>query len=220
MSGYLDIVVLLMVVVLIFIRLRDVLGTRPQNQPDKIKIISREEFEQVYSKIREKQAGSDIGIVESKAPEEMSETDKALALIPDFSQSDFCLKCEKVFEMVLKAFASADEKTLKMLVSKKLFAKFKEILQQRQADGITAETDLIRLNELSIEHASLSSKGIAQIVVKFVSEQVNLLKNAAGEIIEGDENFVQKITDMWTFERDIHSNSPVWFLVSTKKGNA
>ena len=71
--------------------------------------------------------------------------------------------------------------------------------------------------DLSIKDAKISSKGIARIAVQFVSEQINILKNAAGEVLEGDENFVQQITDVWTFEKDINSNSPVWLLVSTKK---
>ena len=72
------------------------------------------------------------------------------------------------------------------------------------------------MENITIEKANIKD-GIANIVVKFVSEQINLLKNAAGEIIEGDENFVQKITDVWTFEKDINSPSKVWLLVSTKK---
>ena len=60
-------------------------------------------------------------------------------------------------------------------------------------------------------------KNSVKIVVEFVSEQVNLLKNADGEIIEGDENFVQKITDVWTFERYLNAKNNNWVLVSTKK---
>jgi predicted lipid-binding transport protein (Tim44 family) len=113
--------------------------------------------------------------------------------------------------------AANDEDTLKMLLNKKLFAKFQEIIRQRQNDGITAETDLIRIEDMKIEQAEVSPKGLAHIVVRFVSEQVNLLKNAAGEVIEGDENFVQKITDVWTFERNLNLKSPAWLLASTRK---
>ena len=73
------------------------------------------------------------------------------------------------------------------------------------------------LHNLSGENAEINSDGMAKIVVKFVTEQINLLKNSAGEIVEGDENFVQKITDVWTFEKDINSASKIWLLVSTKK---
>ena len=54
-------------------------------------------------------------------------------------------------------------------------------------------------------------------MVKFVSEQVNLLKNAEGEVIEGDENYVQKISDTWTFEKSLNPKINNWLLCSTKK---
>ena len=53
--------------------------------------------------------------------------------------------------------------------------------------------------------------------MEFVSEQVNILRDAEGKVIEGDENYIQNITDVWTFERAISSTSPNWVLVSTKK---
>ena len=45
----------------------------------------------------------------------------------------------------------------------------------------------------------------------------NIFSEEDGEIIEGDENFIQNITDMWTFERALTSTNPNWVLVSTKK---
>lgn len=218
MSAYLDIIFLLIVAVLILMRLYSVLGTRPE-QKTEIRIITKEEFEKNYDNIRQELARK-LKVADVSSASAESESDKlnnVLAKIPGFNRVDFCTRVMKVFEMILAAFAERDEKTLQMLTGKKLFAKFQEIIKQREEEGITAETDLIKVEELCIADAKISAKGVAQIVVRFISEQVNLLKNAAGEVIEGDENFVQKITDIWTFERDVTSNSPVWLLVSTKK---
>ena len=223
MSAYLDIIFLLVVAVLIFARLRNVLGTRPEDEKPagkvQTRLVSLEEFEKAYENVRREieQKMNVASKTEEVKEDNLEGLDKVLYSIPHFSRGDFCRRCSKAFEMILSAFAARDEETLKMLTGKKLFTKFQEIIKQRAEEGITAETDLIKVDELCIEDAKISSKGIAQIVVKFVSEQINLLKNAAGEVIEGDENFVQKITDIWTFERDINSNSPVWLLVSTKK---
>jgi predicted lipid-binding transport protein (Tim44 family) len=60
-------------------------------------------------------------------------------------------------------------------------------------------------------------KNSVKIIVDFDSEQINILKNADGEVVEGDENFVQNITDVWTFERSLNAKSKNWLLVSTKK---
>ncbi len=220
MSAYLDIIFLLIVAVLIFARLRSVLGTRPDEGKPEVRIVSREDFEKAYEKMRhEIEEKMNLAPVTKTAQnvEEAEGVDKVLCSIPHFDRADFCRRCSKAFEMILSAFANRDEETLKMLTGKKLFAKFQEIIKQRTEEGIVAETDLIKVDEMNIEDAKISSKGIAQIVVKFISEQINLLKNAAGEVIEGDENFVQKITDVWTFERDLNAKSPAWLLVSTKK---
>lgn len=215
MSAYLDIIFLLIVAVIIFARLRNVLGTRPE-QNNEVRVVSHEEFEKIKQEV-EKIISTSVEHNEPVDVDNLQGVDKVLYQIPHFNRKDFCSRCSKVFEMVLTAFAACDEETLKMLTGKKLFEGFKKIIDERAAEGITAETDLIKIDDLTIADAKISSKGIASIVVKFISEQINLLKNAAGEVIEGDENFVQQITDVWTFEKDINSNTPVWLLVSTKK---
>ena len=104
-----------------------------------------------------------------------------------------------------------------MLVSKTLIKKFQEIIEKRKAEGIVSETDFIGFENTEITDAKISKNDIAKITVKFVSEQVNILKNSKDEVIEGDENFIQNITDVWTFERSLTSTNPNWLLVSTKK---
>ena len=104
-----------------------------------------------------------------------------------------------------------------MLVAPDLYQKFENIINERQMQNMTAETDLIKIDEMSIEDAKISAKGIAKIVVKFITDQINVLKNQKGVVIEGDENFVQKITDVWTFEKDLGAVSNIWLLTSTKK---
>ncbi len=95
--------------------------------------------------------------------------------------------------------------------------KFKEVISSRKEEGISAETDFIGFNEAVITDAKITKSNLAKISVKFVSEQVNILRNKQGEVMEGDENFIQSITDIWTFERSLNSASPNWLLVSTKK---
>ena len=76
---------------------------------------------------------------------------------------------------------------------------------------------MISFDSAEITNAKITKNDLVKITVKFISEQVNLLKNKDGEIIEGDEQYIQNITDVWTFERSITSASPNWLLTSTKK---
>ena len=59
----------------------------------------------------------------------------------------------------------------------------------------------------------------ALVTVKFVSEQVNVTKDSEGRIIDGDPNEVVRITDIWTFMRDVASRDPNWTLVATRTPN-
>ena len=212
MSAYLDLVFLGLVVILILIRLNNVLGTRPEKM--QIRIVNKKEFEKFYDMVRE-QFDENEKILTAQVPQ--TDADSVLLTIPHFSKPDFLRRAAKAFEMILMSFASYDLGTLKMLVTPKLFTKFEEIIKDRQNQNLTAETDLIKIDEMCVEDAKVSAKGIAKIVVKFITDQINVLKNDKGEVIEGDENFVQKITDVWTFEKDINNPSNVWLLASTKK---
>ena len=77
--------------------------------------------------------------------------------------------------------------------------------------------DLIGFIETEVESVKFIGNNKVNLVVKFVSEQVNLLKNAEGEILEGDENYVQTISDVWTFEKSLNSKTNNWLLCSTRK---
>lgn len=226
MSQYLDIIILLVVVVLIFQKLKTLLGTRPDMEERNIAetkatklidIINKEleQTEEKLSEIKKEETKNQQTTTEEKT--ELSETDKALSLIPNFNKENFINSAKKAFELIVTSFSKGDVKTLEMLVNLKLFKKFQEVINQRQNDGITSETDFIGFDSAEITHAEITKNNIAKITVKFISEQVNLLRNKDGEVIEGDEQYIQNITDVWTFERALTSTSPNWLLASTKK---
>lgn len=226
MSQYLDIIILLVVVVLIFQKLKTLLGTRPdmeerniaETKATKLIDIINKELEQTEEKLSEiKKEEPEIQQSTTEEKTELSETDKALSLIPNFNKENFINSAKKAFELIVTSFSKGDVKTLEMLVNLKLFKKFQEVINQRQNDGITSETDFIGFDSAEITHAEITKNDIAKITVKFISEQVNLLRNKEGEVIEGDEQYIQNITDVWTFERALTSTSPNWLLASTKK---
>ena len=124
---------------------------------------------------------------------------------------------QKAFEMILSSFSKGDSNTLSKLVNKDLLNKFNTVIQERKERGITSEMDLIGFVETEVESVNFVENNKVNLVVKFVSEQVNLLKNADGDIIEGDENYIQQISDVWTFEKSLDANVNNWMLCSTKK---
>lgn len=148
--------------------------------------------------------------------EHLSDLDKELIKIPNFNKEHFINGASRVFEAILNAFNSGNINNIKELISKKICDVFTQTIAYRQENKLTSEVDFICFDKVDIKSVKFL-KNTVRIVVEFVSEQVNILKNDEGEIIEGDENFVQKITDIWTFERSINAKNNNWTLVSTKK---
>ncbi len=223
---HLDILVLLVVVVLIFQRLRSVLGTRPNNIEEKKIRLSKENAEKLYNILKDEadkmQAAEEKSKDSSTAElvpegEPLSELDKTLMEIPNFNKAKFLKSAENAFRIITEAFNKGDAETLEMLVNKKLFKKFQQVIEERKQNNLSAETDFIGFDKVEITKAKISADKVAEITVEFVSEQVNILRDAQGTVIEGDENYIQNITDVWTFERAISSTSPNWLLISTKK---
>lgn len=218
----LDIIVLLIVVALIFQRLWKVLGTRPDEETKKIKL-SREGAEKLYNLLRSetekglKEATKTATVLTPVESEPLSEVDAVLQKIPGFNKDSFLHGAKKAFQVITEAFNKADDETLKMLVSTSVYKKLQEIIKQRQEDKMTAETDFICFDKAEIIKAKIDSKSKASISVEFVSEQVNVLRDKENNVVQGDENYIQTITDIWTFERAIDAKTLNWILVSTKK---
>jgi predicted lipid-binding transport protein (Tim44 family) len=57
---------------------------------------------------------------------------------------------------------------------------------------------------------------LARITVRFKSEQINVLRDAQGKVLEGDPQTAEEVIDLWTFERDTTSPDPNWILVETR----
>jgi len=56
---------------------------------------------------------------------------------------------------------------------------------------------------------------MANVIVKFVSQQINVTRNENGDVVDGDPNAVIDVTDFWTFARNVKSGDPNWTLVAT-----
>ena len=212
MSGYLDIIFLLILVVVIFSKLKSVLGSNTEDT--RVIMVSKEQLERVY---KEMKSNAENNAVKEIDLSKLSPLDRELVKIPNFNKNIFVRGAQKAFEMILVSFSKGDAKTLSGLVNKELLKKFEKVMSQRKEEGIVAETDLISFVETEVESVNFVNDDKVNIVVKFVSEQVNMLKNAEGEVIEGDENYVQTISDVWTFEKSLNPKSNNWLLCSTKK---
>jgi predicted lipid-binding transport protein (Tim44 family) len=132
----------------------------------------------------------------------------------NFTAKKFITGARKAFDIVLDAFAKGDKNALAALLSSDVYQEFSDALDARKEAGEELQTTLIAIIESNIIHATLT-KNIAHITVKFISDQVNIVKNTAGEIISGDISGVERVEDEWTFLRNVESVNPNWTIIAT-----
>jgi predicted lipid-binding transport protein (Tim44 family) len=60
----------------------------------------------------------------------------------------------------------------------------------------------------------------AVVSVEFVTEQVNVVRDADDKVVDGDPNGIVTLTDVWTFSRDVRAADPNWKLMVTRSVDA
>ena len=226
--AFLDIIFFAMVAGFLILRLRSVLGRRTGNEKPPFSsrppVPPREGAEPVPDNVTRfpKPAPELEGTAKPASPVAAEATgsplEAGLAQIriadPSFDPRGFTQGARAAFEMTVGAFAAGDTGALRPLLSDEVYENFAAAIRDRQAAKHTLETTLVGINNAQIVEARLDGR-TAFVTVKFVTEQVNVTKNAAGEVIDGDSNQVTTVTDVWTFARNTKSRDPNWVLVAT-----
>lgn len=146
-------------------------------------------------------------------PRKFSQTAKKFSQIDkSFDIKDFLVGAEKAFEIILQAFYAKDKASLKSLMGDEIYQRFEQIIDEANKGKEINESKLLCVKDVSLEEMKLrKTKG--SITVKIISEQVYAIFDENGDLIAGDPNQVETITDIWVFTRDLSSENPNWMLV-------
>jgi predicted lipid-binding transport protein (Tim44 family) len=229
-------ILLLAVALVVFWRLKSVLGTRTGTEKPPLDPFGSKRGE--VQADRDTQDGvlrfpqnapapaPDDGEREPAAPvwtgfaEPGSELAAALEQIaekdPQFTPRSFVEGAKMAYEMVVDGFAKGDKAALKNLLSKDVFDGFARAIDERQAQGQRVESRFVGIDKATVQSASLIGGRKANITMAFVSELITATYDKAGEVIDGDPKEIREVTDVWTFERDVTLRNPNWKLVATQ----
>ncbi len=133
---------------------------------------------------------------------------------PSFEPGGFAKGAGTAFGMIVTAFAEGDTATLRPLLSDDLYDEFSEAIRARINDGDTLENTIEAIKSTEIVDARMEGR-TAFVTVKFVSSQINVTRNADGEVTDGDPETAVDVTDLWTFARNTRATDPNWTLVET-----
>ena len=137
---------------------------------------------------------------------------------PSFNSEKFVEGARSAFEMVVTSFAIGDHETLSPLLSDEVYENFTGAIIERADKGHTMEMTLVGISSSDLIEASMDGR-VAFVTVKFITEQIEITRDSAGDIIEGDSTRVTTVTDFWTFARNTRSRNPNWTLVATEAPN-
>lgn len=132
-----------------------------------------------------------------------------------FDEKKFIEGAKAAFTHIVTAFASGDLSSVAWLLGPAVLNPFEAALADRKNRGETLENKVERIVAADIVEAHLTGS-VATLSVEFVSYQVNVLKNAQGEILDGEPNKAEEVRDLWVFRRDLKSDNPNWQLIETR----
>ncbi|HZP10447.1 Tim44/TimA family putative adaptor protein [Methyloceanibacter sp.] len=244
MSEAFDIYTLLFLVlaVVIFIRLRNVLGRRtgnerppfdPYSAPEAKRPSPADANEPVVALPRGRgrttpmsetsvPSAEDIEARLGRHAQKDSPLGQSLTTLmradPSFDPGHFLDGARIAYEAIVLAFAEGDRATLKELLANDVYDGFARAITDRESRGEKVESSLVGIDKADIIEAEVKNR-TAYVTVKFVSELISVTRDTEGEVVEGDPKKVREVTDIWTFCRDVASKNPNWKLVATEAAN-
>ena len=215
-SSILQLLVLAGVAVFLILKLRSVLGTRdgfekPPVPLEEVRPKARRDFEVI-------EGGPDRDIIDHVP--DGSAAAKALAAMktaePGFSVGTFLSGARGAYEMILMGFEKGEIDSVRPFLSPDVAASFDGAVSAREREGLTVEANFVGLRELVLQEATFDRDSrTAEITVRFMGELTSVVRNKAGEIVEGRDTEVKRQRDVWTFARRMGGDDPNWQLAAT-----
>jgi len=188
--GFIDIILLAFIAGLIILRLRNSLGKGAED-----------------SALRAKN-------LQSVNVDTLEKIDKDIAPpfeANHFNETSFLKGAQAAYEMIVNAFANGDKKTLKDLADPEIYKNFISVIDERQSKKIKNEFTFIGIKKAKIEEVR-NQDTLYSVKVRFISEIISSTKDEAGKIIDGNNNEIQTVNDVWVFRKDLNSEDPTWYL--------
>jgi predicted lipid-binding transport protein (Tim44 family) len=218
-SAVIQLLVLAGIAIFLILRLRSVLGSREGFEKPSVSMgganeqnrAPRREFEVI-------EGGVDRDITDHV--DDGTEAAKALAAMkiaePGFNVGEFLQGARSAYEMILMAFEQGDMDAVKAFIADDVYEAFTDVIRQREEQGLTIDANFVGMREVSLVDASFErDTSTGEITVRFIGELTSVVRNAEGEIVEGDPQAIKRQKDVWSFARQMGTGDPNWQLVAT-----
>ena len=196
---YLDILILAIIAGIVLLRLRSVLGRRTGHEKTDKSSFNYETPQQAQTE----------KVIEIKPKGDVPSREDGW-----FDKDDFLKGASNAYETIVTNFENGNKEALKPLLSSDVMDSFSSVIDERNNNSESVEFNFIGIEKSEIVHKDLK-KNPMEVSVRFISEMITCIKNSKDEVISGSLNQVQKITDVWTFEKNQKSKGSNWLLAAT-----
>ena len=202
---FIDIIIFAIIAVFLVYRLKSILGQNSDSNEQNNKIdIDKKDFTNVVK----------LGNRQSDVNDRNTNKDAIYSEDPTFNEKEFLKGAQNFFEMVIDCFVRGDLKNIEMYVENKLIKNFQSVIDERLQEEETLKINITKMISIQIKDVK-KLKNFLRVSVLFESEQIKVLKDKKGKIIDGDQKKSILVKDLWTFEKRIQSKDLNWILVET-----
>ena len=135
-------------------------------------------------------------------------------MVDEEAKKQFLKGADIAYEQIITAFAKGDKKSLKILLGKKMYEDFSEVIDERKKKDHNYETTFIGVKSSKVLEFK-KIENIYKVTVNFVSEIITCVKDKNNKVIEGNPDVIKTVNDVWKFSKNMWSQDPTWYLVET-----
>lgn len=128
-----------------------------------------------------------------------------------FSPETFLDFARTAFEQIVTTYVKGNLQDLKNLLTQAMYVLYEKEKAEQEKKKLKGDLLFFRLISAKIKNIKVE-KSTAEIQVWFVSEQTQILKDAKDKVVEGDEKSIDRISEMWTFQKLITRKNEDWVL--------
>ncbi len=135
-----------------------------------------------------------------------------------FNPKEFIIGAKMAYEMIVIAFNEGNRSVLKPLLATDVYESFEGEITAREEREEVIDSSFVGIDKAIIIDADLKGSE-ALVTMKIASKIISAVRDKAGEVIAGDPKNIIEMTDIWTFSKIVTSQDPNWKLVGTEAAN-
>lgn len=121
----------------------------------------------------------------------------------NFTISEFLREVEaQHIPIILSAYLAADRDKLKKLCTEEAYQMLNASIREREHANVTIDTNILAINDVELTAGKLLEDAPV-LIVSFSTQQINCLRDPAGNVVEGKEDDIRAVYYVWAFVREV-----------------